>query len=118
MFYKYMDSLKEDVIDTINNAHVVLREELKTYHQDGNDIIETELRGITLKDPKTGFKGIGLSYTIDNMTKTLIHESLHYFDEQMSEEVVESLTDDLFDDPEVRRVSQKRIVQLCEKYDV
>ena len=118
MFYKYMDALKEDIIDIIDTAYVVLRESLSLYQEEGEYIKETELRGITLKDPNMEFKGIALAYSLDNMTETLIHECLHYHDEVMSEAEVESLTDDLFDDLQVRRASQKRIVQLCEKYDI
>jgi len=114
--------MKDCIMDSIDNAYIVLRPEL--YHRrvvgdsDFAIIEQSELKGVLLEDPRTDFVGIALSYNCDNMTETLIHECIHYCDTELTEPIVERLTKKYVDDVDVRGASQKKIVELCGKYDI
>lgn len=59
-----------------------------------------------------------LNYNCDDIVKGLLHESIHHFYELAEEQFADELTDILFKDESYMRQCQRKIVELCGRFDL
>ena len=109
----------KNLISIIENTPLALRPTIKIKNLLGEGFHDIYLvKGLTMETP-LGEKGVALSYECDNMTETLVHECLHVLYPTLSEKDVVKWTDMYYNTfPDVKRASQKRIVNKLNEYEV
>ena len=107
------ERVAKDLIGIIDETPLALRPSIIIPK---NKIEAYFVMGFTMNTPWGG-KGIALAYECDNMTKTLVHEALHIQYPILEETDIEGLTEEFFNIMDVRKASQRRIVDKLNEYE-
>ena len=83
------------------------------------DEVTYQCLGLAVKHMKDNGKIIQytvLDYNCDDLANGLLHESLHHYHQGTTEQLIEDLTDYLWDEKEYKKLCQKKIVELCDRW--
>lgn len=120
-----MEKIAKDLIKLIEEIPLVLQPELKLVRRLKNsnsglatyaNYAELTYRGAVRRCYDKYV--IGLAFEFSNMGETLVHEVLHIRFQEVEDEGIKELTKDYWANPEVRKASQKRIVQRLGDYNL
>lgn len=107
-----------NLIDIIRETPLALRPTIKIQKHLSGGFYDIHLvKGLTIDTPWGG-KGIALSYECDNMSETLVHESLHIKFPSYEENKIILLTKDFYKNDKIRKTAQKRIVDKLTEYEI
>lgn len=103
-----------DLKNVLKSVPIILKNRIMWKCEDGY----YEAEAIALRNNKTKSRYTIMNYNCDNLTQTLLHESLHHCRPKATEKEIEQFTDFLWRRLEHRKMFQDKIVKVLGDYDL